>query len=446
MTAAIVWFRRDLRLNDNPALIAAAELKVPIVPLFIWSPQEEAPWAPGAATKWWLHFSLESLQKSLEDSGLKLIIKSGSSLEVLEQTIKETKADYVFWNRLYEPAIRSRDEKIKTSLKTNGIDVRSFNSHLLYEPWRLETAQGNPFQVFTPFYKASEKISVEEPQAAPKKMMRADKPVSTLTIENLSLLPKINWDKTMRNTWTPGELQAEKSLKYFLQTKSSDYQTQRDFPSVEGTSKLSPHLHFGEIGPRQIWHSALKEKKTDFYRREIVWREFAHHILFHFPQTQDQPLRKNFEKFPWRNEDKILSAWQRGETGIPIVDAGMKELWQTGWMHNRVRMIVASFLTKHLLHSWLDGAKWFWETLVDADLANNSLGWQWAGGCGADAAPYFRVFNPDLQAEKFDSAKVYIKRWNPDFDKPHYPRPIIDLKEGRERALAAFDKIKTPSP
>lgn len=453
MARAVVWFRRDLRLSDNPALEAAAKLGAEIIPLFIWAPEEEDPWAPGEASRWWTYQSLRSLESDLKKRGLKLIIRRGDSLGSLKKLISESQSQFVFWNRLYEPALRARDEKVKLELKSMGLEVRSFNSSLLFEPWSLETGAGKPFQVFTPFYNACLKKSVEEPRARPELNLPSTIPLKSESLDSLDLIPKIKWHQKLSDHWAPGEAHAIKEFQSFLNIGVGTYKQDRDLPSISGTSRLSPRLHFGEIGPRQVWKltqdhlaslkSSSQKVSADFFLRELVWREFAHHVLYHFPETPQRPLRQSFERFPWVYELKVLRAWQRGETGIPIVDAGMRELWRTGWMHNRVRMIVGSFLTKHLLHSWTEGAKWFWDTLVDANLANNTLGWQWISGCGADAAPYFRIFNPSLQAEKFDPQGHYIQRWLPELKNGgKYPAPIIDLKTGRERALEAFKSIQ----
>lgn len=455
----LLWFRRDLRLADNAALSAAIKLNAEILPVFIWAPKEEKNWSPGAASRWWLHQSLGSLAQDLEKLKSKLVLRSGGSLSELEDLVSSTGATHLFWNRLYEPALIERDEKIKSSFLKKGIEAKSFNSSLLFEPWTLQNQSGKPYQVFTPFYNATSKIKIEEPLKRPSALKSPAAWPRSEKISDLGLLPQIRWDKKLEAHWSPGESSAQSRLKSFLAAPVGTYILERDFPSKEGSSKISPHLHFGEIGPRQIWSATKKamaetksaafRKSANWFLREIIWREFAHSILFHFKETTDVPLRKEFEKFPWVKNENSLKKWRAGRTGVPIIDAGMRELYETGWMHNRVRMIVASFLTKHLLISWHEGAKWFWDTLVDADLANNSLGWQWASGCGADAAPYFRIFNPQLQSEKFDQMGSYIRKWVPeiaDFSNKeiHVPvRPIIDLKAGRERALEAYFSLNS---
>lgn len=475
---ALVWFRRDLRLIDNPALHYALQNAAKIVPVFIHAPDEEDPWAPGAASRWWLHHSLHALANSLRERDSRLVVRRGASLATLRTLIEETGATLVTWNRLYEPAIVARDKAIKTDLTQAGVEVASHNAALLFEPWTIRNAQQQPYRVFTPFWRAAESnlAALPSPQAAPRQLSPPARwPSSTgaSAIDELDLLPSIRWDTGMAAHWKPGEHGALARLERFEESVG-DYAKSRDRPDLDGTSSLSPHLHFGEIGPRQVFatlrlQAAAAKSATALatYGRELGWREFAHHLLFHFPQTAQRSLDERFEQLRWSKSRKTLHAWQRGLTGYPIVDAGMRELWTTGWMHNRVRMVVASFLTKNLQIHWLQGARWFWDTLVDADLANNTLGWQWTAGCGADAAPYYRVFNPVLQAEKFDPARRYIRRWVPElaalpdrwvhqpWAAPQemldaagvvlgktYPRPMVDLKESRELALAAYQDIK----
>jgi deoxyribodipyrimidine photo-lyase len=448
----IVWFRHDLRLDDHPALAAAAA-RGAVVPVFIWAPEEEAPWEPGAASRWWLHQSLGKLSALLEKAGTPLIIRRGPSLAALRKLAKEFSATHVCWNRRYEPAVVARDTGIKKALTDDGLAAESFNGSLLFEPVHVATKEGKPYQVFTPFWRSLlTRDEPAEPVAQPKKLKPADggHAAKSLSIDSLGLLPKIDWADTMRETWIPGEAGAAKQLDRFLEQALSTYGTERDRPDHEGTSALSAHLHFGEISPRRVWH-AVREAvggkpaakitgSPEVYLREIGWREFANHLLYHFPHTANAPLRADYARFPWADDPVGLRAWQRGRTGFPIVDAGMRQLWATGWMHNRVRMIVASFLVKDLRITWLEGAKWFWDTLVDADLAANTLGWQWAAGCGADAAPYFRVFNPTSQAEKFDPDGQYVKRWVA-IDAKDYPEPIVDHAEARKLALEALKVV-----
>ncbi len=421
MTApSLVWFRQDLRLTDNPALAAAIDRGGVVIPVFIWCPEEEGDWQHGPASQRWLQQSLIALDKTLHYFGSRLIVRRGQSLKALRELITETNAETVFWNRRYEPAAVERDTKIKAEI---GCKVESFNSALLFEPWRLQTKSGDPYKVFTPFWKAAlAQNQAFIPSPAPSKIPAPDRwPV---TISTGELFKRHSLPQNYSEVWQPGESGGKKALDKFVKDHLLGYPEDRDIPSMIGTSRLSPHLHFGEIGPRQIWQhinaSAAEQSKSGIFRsaeiylKEIGWREFAYHLLFHFPKTVNEPLRSEFAKMKWSNDQYALEKWQHGLTGYPIVDAGMRELLTTGWMHNRVRMIVSSFLVKDLLLRWQDGAKWFWEKLVDADLANNTLGWQWSAGSGADAAPYFRIFNPVNQGEKFDPNGEYIRKWIPD--------------------------------
>ena len=469
---ALLWFRRDLRLADNSALHHALEQAQQVIPVFIHAPDEEAPWVSGAASNWWLHHSLQALSDDLAARGSRLIIRSGTSQHSLQQLLKETGATLMCWNRLYEPAVIARDTHIKAALKEQGITCSSHNAALLFEPWQVNNQQNKPFRVFTPFWRHCQTRLSEQPLPLPKpkKLPDVDANMASQSLTALQLLPRIKWDTGMREHWQPGEAGAHATLKRFIDNAVHDYATDRDRPDKPGTSCMSPYLHFGEISPRQIVVALNAEQApAESYIRELGWREFAHHLLYHFPHTSDQPLDPRFANFPWDKNAAALKAWQRGQTGVPIIDAGMRELWHTGWMHNRVRMVVASFLTKNLRIHWLEGARWFWDTLVDADLPNNTQGWQWTAGCGADAAPYFRIFNPVLQAERFDPDFAYIRRWVPELaqlnDKwlanpweapdaelkkagvalgKHYPTPIVALSQSREQALSAYAQIKTP--
>jgi len=475
----LVWFRHDLRLDDHPALAAAAR-RGAVVPVFIWAPEEEAPWEPGAASRWWLHHSLRALVAALDRAGAPLVIRRGPTLDALRDLARRFSATHVAWNRRYEPVVVKRDTMLKKTLAADGLEVESFNGSLLFEPVQVATKEGRPYQVFTPFWRAL--LSREEPAepvAAPRRLPPADAgragPAS-LSVDDLGLLPAIDWADTMRRTWTPGAAGADGRLAAFLGDRVGAYAGDRDRPDREGTSRLSPHLHFGEISPRRVWHAvraAVGGKPAaritggaEVYLRELGWREFASHLLYHFPHTTDAPLRSDYARFPWADDPVGLRAWQRGRTGFPVVDAGMRQLWGSGWMHNRVRMIVASFLVKDLRVSWLEGARWFWDTLVDADLAANTLGWQWAAGCGADAAPYFRVFNPTSQGTKFDPQGDYVRVWVPELRRlpvghihepaaadtaalveaglvlgRGYPEPIVDHAEARKRALEALARV-----
>lgn len=471
----IVWFRQDLRLADNPAL-SEAVAQGTIVPVYIWAPDEEKPWEPGGATRWWLHQSLTSLAKDLEDRGSQLILRAGSSLDCLQKLIDETGASAVYWNRRYEPAIIKRDKKIKETLQDDDIDAQSFNGSLLFEPWEIETQKGDPYQVFTPFWKNCLGRDTDHgPLPTPKSLPQPDAWPDSDDLDRWQLEPEIPWDEGMRETWEVGAAAAKAQLKQFVAESVGAYEDRRNQMAEDGTSRLSPYLHFGEISPRQVWKAtrdaiaddAKAEDGAKVFLSEIGWREFAYHLLFHFPETTTKPLREKFAAFPWSKSKKNLRRWQRGQTGYPVVDAAMRQLWHTGWMHNRARMIVASFLCKHLLLPWQRGAEWFWDTLVDADLSSNTLGWQWTAGCGADAAPYFRIFNPITQGEKFDPDGEYIRRWVPELENlPNkwlyqpwaapdevleeakvklgdtYPKPIVEHSEARQKALDAYDEIK----
>jgi deoxyribodipyrimidine photo-lyase len=454
MSPVIVWFRQDLRLSDNPALRAAMATGAPILPLFVLDDETPGDWKWGGASRWWLHHSLASLDKSLEGH---LVLRQGNAGKTVPALAKESGAAAVFWNRCYEPFSVERDAALRARLADARIAAESFNGSLLHEPWEIKNKSGKPFQVFTPFWKRIRSLDAGTPHPAPH-LTRFAKAESD-RLESWTLLPrKPDWAKGF--DWTPGEKAAHRALYDFLDD-AKDYARARDIPAEDGTSRLSPHLHWGEISPRQVWqavrtygHGAAHET----FLKELGWREFCAQLLFHHPKLPTEPLDKRFEKFKWRRSDKDLRAWTRGLTGIPIVDAGMRQLWQTGWMHNRVRMIVASFLIKHLGIDWREGERWFWDTLVDADLSNNAANWQWVAGCGADAAPFFRIFNPVLQGEKFDSSGAYVRRFVPELaalpdkyiHKPweapvrpqNYPAPIVDLVEGRVRALKAFKALK----
>ena len=469
---SIVWFRQDLRLDDQPALLAAIAKGGAVIPLYNWAPDEEGKWVPGAASRWWLHKSLASLEKELGSLGLPLIIRSQCTLDALMDLIKRTGADAVYWNRRFEPQAVQRDGLIKADLHKRGIKSHQFNASLLYDPATILTKQGKPYQVFTPFWKAcSLQGEPEVPLGLPSASRSFEGDLPSVSLDSLPLLPKVSWEGGLEEQWQPGEQGAHQQLKEALKTVIGGYGQTRNIPAVDGTSRLSPYLHFGEISPRTVWHAVRRQwgdhPEGEEFLRQLIWREFAHHLLHHFPETPFVGLRPQFESFPWKKDDRALHAWQKGQTGYPVVDAGMRQLWRTGWMHNRVRMIVGSFLVKDLLIDWREGANWFWDTLVDADLANNTLGWQWVGGCGADAAPYFRIFNPNLQGEKFDPTGAYVRRWIPEIGKlpdqwihkpwqapeevlakacvtlgATYPKPIVDHSEARKMALEAYSEMK----
>jgi deoxyribodipyrimidine photo-lyase len=472
----LVWFRQDLRLADNPALSAALATGEAVVPVYIHAPGEEGIWRPGAASRWWLHGSLARLDEDLKERGSRLCLRLATdSLAELLNLARECGAGRVLWNRRYEPAVIARDRQILAGLRDAGLEARSYNSALLHEPWEVENRSGAPFQVFTPFWRQCLSMAdPAEPLPAPSAVPAPRVWPRSVNLAELALLPRIDWAAGMRESWTPGSASAHRRLNVFLDEAFGGYSGSRNRPDLSGTSRLSPHLHFGEIGPREIWHAARRHAESEAadwrgsqFLAEVGWREFAHHLLFHFPQTPTEPLRAGYARFPWRSDPAALDAWQRGMTGFPIVDAGMRELWHTGWMHNRVRMIAASFLVKDLLVSWQDGARWFWDTLVDADLASNTLGWQWVAGCGADAAPYFRIFNPGTQGIRFDPDGAYVRRWVPELAKLEaafihepwsappavlqaaavrlgetYPNRMVDHAAARQAALAALATLK----
>ncbi len=474
----IYWLRLDLRLDDNPALEAALKAGT-VIPVYIHDPESEGTWKYGAASYWWMHQSLEKLSQSFESKGSRLIFRKGDSLAELKKVVDEAGARAVFWNRRYEPEIIRRDQQIKTALLKAGVEAQSFNGNLLNEPWTVQTGGKTPFKVFTPY--RNKCLTLAEPslplQAAKFFLSPGVWPQSR-KLSELKLLPAVEWYAQMKRNWEPGEAGAHAQLRKFLDESMIHYLDGREIPSISATSRMSPYLHFGEISPRRIWHEVQKKsaktkepgwiKQGEGFIRQLYWREFAYHLLYHFPATTDHPLRKDFERFEWKNDKKLLKAWQKGKTGYPIVDAGMRELWHTGWMHNRIRMIAASFLVKDLLIHWRDGALWFWDTLVDADLANNTLGWQWVAGCGADAAPYFRIFNPFTQGEKFDGEGAYIRRWCPElanlsnkwihrpWEAPpelltaaginlgkDYPKPLVNHADARKKALLLYGRIRS---
>lgn len=477
----LVWFRQDLRLSDNPALAAAVERGSPVIPVFIWAPEEEGDWRPGAASQWWLSRSLAALNAELEKRSSRLIIRRGPTGKALNDLLAESGATAVCWNRRYEPAAVARDAALKSHLRERGIATESFNGNLLFEPWTIRNGSGQPFRIFTAFWRASLTKPVAPPSKdAPRKLRAPENWPQSLELSALKLEPTVDWAASLRETWQPGESGAKSQLKRFQKEAIQGYPAGRDTPGVVGTSRLSPHLHFGEIGPGQVWRAVLgmmndgavsSHGAYEGYLRQIGWREFAHQLLYHHPESPEKALRPEFAAFPWKTDPRTLRAWTQGKTGYPLVDAGMRELWHTGWMHNRVRMVVASFLVKHLLIGWQEGAAWFWDTLVDADLANNTLGWQWVSGCGADAVPYFRIFNPVMQGEKFDPTGKYVRHWVPELSglpddwihKPWkaptsilaksgvelgrtYPTPIIDHDEARRRALAALGRVNRRLP
>jgi len=479
MSTTLVWLRHSLRLRDNPALVDAAE-RGPVVPVFVWAPEEEGDWPPGGAAQWWLHHALHDLGERLRERGSQLILRSGPTVEALRTIATTVEADRVVWNRRYEPNLKRRDAEVQAALAEQGLETQVFEGQILHDPDDVETTSGGPYHVFTPFWKKvrTEHLLRTGPPLDRPDLAAPDTWPASEPLNHLGLLPAArgepDWAGGLRAAWTPTIDGAHDRLDYTLNHVLGEYGTARDRPDKDGTARLSPSLHHGQISPRQVWHTVAKwaddtgrpDAATPFLR-QIVFREFAHHWLYHYPETPTETYREKFRDFPWRDDAEALTRWKRGQTGYPIVDAGMRQLYETGWMHNRVRMIVASFLTKDLMLHWRHGARWFWDTLVDADLAANTFNWQWTAGCGADAQPFFRIFNPISQSERHDPTGNYIRRHVPELsdlpdDALHapwqesnarlsafgvtlgetYPRPIVDHTEAREDALAAYQTVK----
>jgi len=471
-TPSLMWFRQDLRLNDNPALKQAAQAGR-VLPVYILDDCNSAPWQMGAASRWWLHQSLETLDAELQN---KLVVLKGDPQDLIPELVAKHNIKQVCWNRCYEPWRSARDTTIKQALRETGVEVTSCNGSLLVEPWTNLKDDGTPYRVFTPFYRKamSRGIEIEKVLQPTPELNLIGEDTSDTKLDALELLPNIDWHSGFEEVFTPGEVGAHQQLANFLEHGISNYKQGRDYPALESVSRLSPHIHFGEIAPHRIFQESLEhgrlagiETESEHFGRELVWREFSYTLLHHFPELTANNMNANFDHFPWRRDAQLLKAWQRGQTGYPLVDAGMRELWQTGYMHNRVRMIVGSFLVKNLLQDWREGARWFWDCLLDADLANNTCSWQWVAGCGADAAPYFRIFNPLTQSEKFKAAP-YIRRFVPELaalDDRHihepaaappivlksavvelgknYPMPIVELKASRGKALEAYQELRS---
>jgi len=468
MKPVIVWFRRNLRLHDNPALCAAADSGHPVLAVYVSDSLDT-----GGASRWWLHHSLSSLDAELKAHGAGLVVRSGDAVDRLCDIVEKTGAGSMFFSRRYEPDARSQEAALEQALG-DSCELCGFDDSLIRRPESVMTGSGTPYKVFTPFWKsASGRGEPDRPAAKPAELTTTTAGLDAGDIDDLELLPTgTDWASGLRDAWKPGEDGAFERLDAACEI-AADYDEDRDRPDIDGTSRLSPHLHFGELSPRQVWHDLLSatppsgRKGTDALLRQLYWRDFSAYLLYHFPRLPDEPLRAEFRHFPWTDDAEGLKAWQRGQTGYPIVDAGMRQLWETGWMHNRVRMIVASFLVKDLLVPWQAGAEWFLDTLVDADLANNSAGWQWVAGCGTDAAPYFRIFNPVLQGKKFDPMGDYVRRWVPELERlpakhiqepwkadideqksanviigEDYPAPIVDHGEARDLALQAYRAIR----
>lgn len=438
---SIVWFRDDLRLADNPALRAAIDRGEPILAVYVLDEESPGIRPLGGAARWWLHHSLASLSERLRERGGALVLRRGPAARVIPQVVADTDAGAVFWNRRYGRPERDIDAELKTALRNDGVEVASFAGSLLHEPWTVTTGAGTHFSVFTPFWRACLSLPAPRlPLPEPREIDGIRSAPASDDLDDWALLPtRPDWAEGLRETWEPGEPAARRRLRSFLDEDLGSYDRARDEPSAGATSLLSPRLRWGEISPFTVWHEAVSADGAGGFLSELGWREFAWHTLFHFPDLATKNLRPEFDAFPWpRLKPSHLDAWQRGETGVPLVDAGMRELWRTGYMHNRVRMVTASFLVKNLLIDWHRGEEWFWDTLVDADGANNPFNWQWVAGSGADAAPYFRIFNPELQAKKFDPNRLYIAQWASDAP----AEPIVDLGETRKAALAAYDVVK----
>lgn len=478
---SILWLRNDLRIADNPALVAASLQEQPAIALFIREPSASKMRAPGAASQWWLHHSLEALEQNLRNININLILRTGNAQDVLNDIITETGADTVFWNRRYGTGEIAVDTRIRKQLGDAGVQVKSFNGQLLNEPWTVMRGEDKPYRVFTPFWKAARAIGQPPAPLATPEPFPADKgkiPASEV-LNEWHLRPKSpNWASRFPEFWSPGETGAIARLETFLDTLVDGYAQNRDRPDLSSTSRLSPHLRFGEISPRTVWHAArhrldagrLSTGDVDKFLSELGWREFSYSLLYFNPDLYERNIQPRFDEFPWQKPDILFDAWCKGLTGFPVVDAGMRELWQTGWMHNRIRMVAASFLSKHLRIDWRHGERWFWDTLVDADPASNPASWQWVAGSGADAAPYFRIFNPMIQGEKFDPNGEYVRRWVPEIaplpDKyihrpwtapalvlqesgveigSTYPAPIVDHAAARTAALDAFKSLQQPA-
>ena len=465
---AIHWFRQDLRLSDNPALTLATQHSH-VLPIYILDDENAGRYAMGAASRWWLSHSLASLDQSLDGN---LSLYQGNPLEILSDIISRFEVEAIYWNRCYEPWRIARDATIKEHLTTKGIHVKSSNASLLWEPWQIKKEDGTPYKVFTPFYRKGclQAEPPRSPLAVPEHGKYLHDPVGTVHLDQLPLLPQIRWDQKLASHWEIGEAGAHHRFQQFLNEGLSQYKNGRNLPDKPYVSRLSPYLHFGEISPNQLWHQVQRignDSHIDHFCSELGWREFSHSQLYHHPHLPTKNLQTKFDAFPWIEDRERLMVWQQGNTGVPMVDAGMRELWESGYMHNRIRMIVGSFLVKNLLIHWQHGERWFWDTLVDADLANNSASWQWIAGCGADAAPYFRIFNPVTQGHKFDAEGNYVRRWIPEianlpnkylfspWEAPEhilkesgielgntYPKPIVDLKQSRNDALVAFQSLK----
>ena len=440
----IVWFRRDLRLTDNPALAEAVRRGAPVLPLYVLDDETPGRFRDGGAARWWLHGSLAALAADLARLGLRLVLRRGAAEIVVPAVAMEAGAGAVLWNRRYEPFAADCERRLRDVLAGAGLEARSFNAALLTEPWEIVTGAGGPYRVFTPFARALAARPLSPPGEAPCGALSAAATLPSERLEDWALRPSTpDWATGFIDVWTPGEVAARMRLADFLDGGLAAYASARDRLDGVGASRLSPHLAWGEIGPRQVAAAVALRVAAEptlaagaaKFMAEIAWREFAWHLLHHYPHLVERNWRPAFDAMAWRDDSTGLRAWQRGRTGYPAVDAGMRELWATGWLSNRARMVVASFLTKHLLIDWRAGVDWFLDTLVDADLASNSVNWQWVAGSGVDAAPFFRIFNPATQAQRYDPTGGWIRRWLPDGTSGP---PVVDHAAARARALAAF--------
>lgn len=469
----ILLFQRDLRLRDHRPLRAAIDRGAPIIPLYVLDNATPDIEKPGAASQWWLHHSLAQLSNHLREKNSRLILRSGPTADVVRDLAADVDAGAIHFHHSVLPGHDDLENDIAANAKKQDIDCRRFKGELLFDPADIRTGSGGPYKVFTPFWRAClEQDRPGDPIPVPQKIPAPESWPASETLEDWQLTPsKPNWAKGFAGKWQPGEEGARKTLDQFIDNAILDYKKQRDYPATRGTSRLSPHLHYGEISIRDCWHETKQAhpdaKGAESYRRELGWREFCYHLLHHWPGMTHDPFREEFSDYPWRENKAHIKAWQQGNTGFPIIDAAMRQLWHTGWMHNRLRMLVGSFLVKNLQQHWHVGQDWFWDTLVDADVANNSAGWQWIAGSGADAAPYFRIFNPVTQSEKFDKDGEFIRRYVPelaDLPAPHihdpssapkealdkagvtlgktYPKALVDLKETRQKALDGYEKVK----
>ncbi len=460
MAATLVWFRDDLRISDNPALAAAADSGDDVVACYVLDEETDGIRPLGGASKWWLHHSLTALAASLDELGIPLVLRRGAPEHVLPRLVTESSAHAVVWNRRYGLAERTLDTAVKTAFSDHGVEATSYHANLLYEPWEVTSGSNEPYKVFTPFWRAcltfrTPRTPFPAPGALHGPHLASDE------LHTWNLLPvSPDWAEGLRETWTPGEAGAHARLDDFLDSGADGYKDNRERPGTQGTSMLSPHLRFGEISPFEVWHAAQDHKDTStaedirVFGSELGWREFSWQLLYFNPDLATVNYRPEFDAFAYEDPTTAdLSAWQRGRTGYPLIDAGMRQLYGIGWMHNRVRMATASFLTKNLMIDWRVGEQWFWDCLVDADPASNASNWQWVAGSGADASPYFRIFNPVLQSKKFDADGTYLLRYVPELadadnlhepwkgSAPGYPDPIVDLKESRERALSAYKDL-----